>query len=124
LTEAARAAGKGRPPVVATRWCVLAESRREAIAALGPLRGMRVPGRGGSPDPAIYRETADSMDPDELLSSWAVAKDADELEGVYRPLIETLGADTIGICIASCDNSAALQLVSKEVLPRLRWVAR
>ena len=118
--SAAEASGRVNIPVVATRWCILAESAAEAVAALGPLRGLRVSGRGQSPDPSVYRRTADGISVEHLLSNWLVARDADDLVDAYRPLIDILGADTVGICIASLDAMDTLRLVASEVAPRLQ----
>jgi coenzyme F420-dependent glucose-6-phosphate dehydrogenase len=112
--------GRAGLPVLATRWCILAESDAEAVTALGPLRGLRVPGRGESPDPSVHRRTADGMPTEELLSSWLVARDADDLVDAYSPLINVLGADAVGICVASLDPLTTLRLVASDVAPRLR----
>ena len=116
----AEASGREGLPVVATRWCIHAESPAEAKAALGPLRGMRVPGRGRSPDPSSYRNAADALALESLLSDWVVARSSDDLVDVYRPLVDLLEADSVGICIASLDPASTMRLVAAEVLPRLR----
>jgi coenzyme F420-dependent glucose-6-phosphate dehydrogenase len=105
--RAAHEAGRQRLPVLATRWCVLAATHERATEALGPMRGLRVPGRGETPDPAVYRRAADSMATDELLSHWTITRGADELFAAYRPLVEVIGADWIGVCVASVDQEEA-----------------
>src|ERR1700761_3071735 len=62
--------------VLATRWTVLADGPSEAWEALSSLRGMRAPGRLEATDPAELRIRADEMDPQEVLSSYAVVADA------------------------------------------------
>ncbi|HVL99563.1 MAG TPA: TIGR03557 family F420-dependent LLM class oxidoreductase [Egibacteraceae bacterium] len=117
--EAARRRGAA-PRVLATRWCVLAADEEEAWRALAPLRGLRAPGRLEAVDPRMLRERADAMDREEILGQYAVARDADELVAVYRPLVERAGADTVAIQVASVDPLETVARVGAEVLPRLR----
>jgi coenzyme F420-dependent glucose-6-phosphate dehydrogenase len=116
---AAERLGRSKLPVVATKWCVVAGSTAEALEALGPMRGMRVPGRGTSPNPSFYRAVADAMDPADLLAQWTVVEDADGLVAAYTPLVESLGADVVGMNIASSEPQAAMRLLVNEVLPQL-----
>jgi coenzyme F420-dependent glucose-6-phosphate dehydrogenase len=120
--EAATAAGKDHL-VLATRWTVLAGSPDEAWQALSSMRGLRAPGRLEATDPAELREKADQMDRNEVLASYAVVADADALVEAYRPLVTDVGADIVSVQVMSADPYAAIQLIGKEVLPRLRGLA-
>ena len=110
----------GTGPVLATRWCVLAESDDEAWDALAPLRGLRVPGRDEVADPALLRERADRMPRHEVLGRFARARGFSELIEIYRPLVEDLRADYVSIQVASVNRMAALRIASSEVIPALR----
>jgi coenzyme F420-dependent glucose-6-phosphate dehydrogenase len=123
FTTAARARGAD-PLVVATRWCVLAETEDEAWRALAPLRGLRAPGREREIDPAVLRERADGLQRAEVLARFAVVGDAPDLVAAYRPLIEALGADVVSIQVATTRPAAAIDLVGSEVLPILRTLGQ
>jgi coenzyme F420-dependent glucose-6-phosphate dehydrogenase len=111
----------GRPGMVmATRWTVLAGNDSEAWEALGPMRGLRAPGRLEECDPAVLRARADAMGRDEILGRYTVVSDAAGLLKAYLPLVEEVEADVICIQVASCDPIAALRLLGSEVLPELR----
>lgn len=106
-------------PVLATRWCVLAGSEEEAWEALGPLRGMRVPGRGQAVDPEILRRRADALGREEVLGQYTIVRDAGDLVAAYLPLVEDLEADYVAIQVATVDPRGAIQLVGAEVIPAL-----
>lgn len=119
--EAARHSGRpSTPTVLATRWCVLASHDDEAWTALASMRGLRAPGRLEAVDPAVLRERADSMEPQEILSQYARAASAEELIEVYRPLVQEIGADYVSIQVASVDPERTIKIVGQEVLPALR----
>jgi coenzyme F420-dependent glucose-6-phosphate dehydrogenase len=117
----AASASPGR--ILATRWAVLAEDDAAAWRALSSMRGLRAPGRLEVSDPAILRERADAMDRNEILGKYAVARDADELVAIYRPLLNDVGADYVSIQVAAEDPMAAIAMVGERVLPRLRHEA-
>jgi coenzyme F420-dependent glucose-6-phosphate dehydrogenase len=106
--------------VLATRWVVFGEDEDEAWRALGPMRGLRVPDRGGITDPRTLREWADGMSHAELLASFPVARDCDGIVSAYRPLVDELGADYVSIQIACCDPDVVIRRTGEEVLPMLR----
>ena len=120
--KAATEAGKEHL-VLATRWTVLAGSPDEAWESLMSMRGLRAPGRLEATDPAELRAKADEMDPDDVLSSYTVVPDADGLVQAYHPLVTDVGADIVSIQVMSPDPFAAIGLIGKEVLPRLRALA-
>jgi coenzyme F420-dependent glucose-6-phosphate dehydrogenase len=117
--QAATEAGKEHL-VLATRWTVLAADPVEAWEALSSMRGLRAPGRLEATDPAELRARADEMDRDEVLSSYTVVPDAAGLVEAYRPLVTEVGADLVSIQVMSADPFATIELIGKEVLPRLR----
>jgi coenzyme F420-dependent glucose-6-phosphate dehydrogenase len=119
---AATSAGKEHL-VLATRWTVLADGPDNAWQALSSMRGLRAPGRLEATDPAELRMRADEMDRNEVLASYAVVPDADGLVSAYRPLVTDVGADIVSIQVLSADPFATIELVGKEVLPRLRELA-
>ena len=119
----AAAARGAATTVMATRWCVLAADDDEAWEALAALRGLRAPGRLEEVDPMLLRQRADAMDRAEVLASYAVARDLDELTALYRPLITEVGADYVAIQVASVDPEATIAGVGREVLPGLRALA-
>jgi coenzyme F420-dependent glucose-6-phosphate dehydrogenase len=106
--------------VLATRWTVLADGPDEAWQALSSMRGLRAPGRLEATDPTELREKADQMDRNEVLASYAVVADADAIVDAYQPLVTDVGADLVSIQVMSADPFATIQLIGKEVLPRLR----
>jgi coenzyme F420-dependent glucose-6-phosphate dehydrogenase len=109
--------------VLATRWTILATDPDEAWRALSPLRGQRVPGRLEATDPAELRAKADQMDHAEVLASYTVVPDTDALVDSYRPLVTDVGADIVSIQVMCTDPLAAIEMIGKEVLPRLRAAA-
>jgi len=120
--KAATEAGKEHQ-VLATRWTVLANGPEQAWESLMSMRGLRAPGRLEATDPAELRAKADEMDPDDVLSSYTVAPDAEGLLNASRPLVTDVGADIVSIQVMSPDPMACIELIGKEVLPRLRELA-
>jgi coenzyme F420-dependent glucose-6-phosphate dehydrogenase len=120
--KAATEAGKEHL-VLATRWTVLADGPDEAWRALSSMRGLRAPGRLKATDPQELRIKADQMNPDDVLSSYTVIPDAQGLINAYQPLVTDVGADIVSIQVMSADPMATIELIGKEVLPRLRELA-
>src|ERR1700678_121002 len=120
--KAATEAGKEHL-VLATRWTVLAGSPDEAWQALMSMRGLRAPGRLEATDPAELRARADEMEPDDVLNSYTVVPDAEGLVDAYHPLVTDVGADIVSIQVMSADPLATIELIGKEVLPKLRSLA-
>ncbi|HVT69342.1 MAG TPA: TIGR03557 family F420-dependent LLM class oxidoreductase [Trebonia sp.] len=120
--KAATEAGKEHL-VLATRWTVLADGPDQAWQALSSMRGLRAPGRLEATDPQELRIKADEMDHDEVLSSYTVVPDAEGLVSAYHPLVTDVGADIVSIQVMSPDPMATIELIGKEVLPRLRELA-
>jgi coenzyme F420-dependent glucose-6-phosphate dehydrogenase len=120
--KAATAAGKAQQ-VLATRWTVLADGPDQAWTALSSMRGLRAPGRLEATDPMELRVKADEMDRGEVLSSYTVAADAQGLIDAYHPLVTDVGADIVSIQVLSADPMAAIEMIGKQVLPKLRELA-
>jgi coenzyme F420-dependent glucose-6-phosphate dehydrogenase len=116
----ADARGLVDPPVIATRWVVLASDEDEAWRALGSMRGLRAPGRDSVTDPAVLRERADAMDRAEILGKYTVVDGPDAVVEAYRPLVTDVGARYVSIQVASLDPDAAIRMLARDVLPRLR----
>ena len=118
--EAAAARGHLDPLILATRWTVLAGNATEAWSALGPMRGLRAPGRLEVTDPMVLRQRADEMDRDEVLGSYTVVSTADDLVEAYRPIVEQIDPQMVSIQVASTDPMRTIEMIGSDVLPRLR----
>lgn len=117
--EAAEAAGKADPRILASRWSVLAQSQDEAWEALGAWRGLRAPGRLQAVDPMELRTKADEMDRDEILSRYSIVRGPEDYVETYKPLVE-FGAEVVTIQTTSLDQESTLAMLGSEVLPELR----
>ena len=118
--QAAAAAGRPAPTVVATRWVIAARDAEEAWQALLPWRGLRAPGRLEAVDPEDLRRRADEMPRAEVVGRYTVAAGAAPLLAAYRPLVEEIGADIVTLQVASLRQEETIALLGAEVLPRLR----
>ncbi len=118
--SAAAAAGRSEPPILATRWSVLAGDETEAWEALLSWRGLRAPGRLQAVDPQELRIKADELPRSEVLGRYSVVGGPDELVETYLPLVTEVHADTVAIQITSLDQEATIRMLGSEVLPRLR----
>lgn len=120
LREAAKNAGNPDPTILATRWSLFAADEDEAWQALYSWRGLRAPGRLEAVDPKELREKADAMPREEVLSRYSLVNSVDEIVEIYRPLVDDLGADIVTFQMASLDQPALIEMLGKEVVPRLR----
>jgi coenzyme F420-dependent glucose-6-phosphate dehydrogenase len=118
--EAAAAAGRPDPKVLATRWSIKADNEDEAWEALFSWRGLRAPGRLEAVDPQTLRERADELPREEVLGRYTLVSNADDIVATYLPLVEELHADIVTIQMVSLDQEALIGLLGAEVLPRLR----
>lgn len=118
--EAARAAGRPAPKILATRWAIKAENDEEAWEALYPWRGLRAPGRLDAVDPMDLRMRADEMPREEILGRYSLVSNAGDIIETYRPLVSDLKADVVTIQMASVDQPALIEMLGSEVLPQLR----
>ncbi len=120
LREAAAAAGKPDPAVLATRWSLHARDLDEAWDALYSWRGLRAPGRLDAVDPQELRERADELPREEVLGRYSLNYTADQIVETYRPLVEDLHADIVTFQMASLDQEGLIRLLGDEVLPAMR----
>lgn len=118
--EAALAAGRPAPKILATRWAIKAENDEEAWEALYPWRGLRAPGRLDAVDPMDLRIRADEMPREEILGRYSLVSSAEDIIETYRPLVTDLKADVVTIQMASLDQPALIEMLGSEVLPQLR----
>ena len=121
--QAAAAAGRPSPTLVATRWVIAAAGEEEAWQALLPWRGLRAPGRLEAVDPEDLRRRADEMPRSEVLGRYTIAPDADSVVAAYRPLVEQVGADVVVLQVASLHQEDTIATLGAEVLPRLRGLS-
>ena len=91
--------------------------------ALSAMRGLRAPGRLEAAEPGGIGYRADEMDRSEVLGSYSVVPDAAGLIGAYRPLATDVGANIVSFQVMSRDPMATIELIGKQVLPRLRAAA-
>jgi len=117
--EAAEAAGKPDPKILASRWSVLAQSQAEAWEALGAWRGLRAPGRLEAVDPMELRTKADEMDQEEILSRYSIVRGPQDYIETYTPLVG-FGAEVVTIQTTSLDQESTIAMLGAEVLPELR----
>lgn len=120
LRSAASEAGRPDPTVLATRWSLFASDEDEAWQALYPWRGLRAPGRLEAVDPQELRERADELPREEVLGRYSIVDTVEGIVNTYRPLVDDVSADIVTFQMASLDQPALIELIGKEVLPRLR----
>lgn len=121
--EAAAAAGRPAPKILASRWSIKASSDDEAWEALYSWRGLRAPGRLEAVDPQTLRERADELPREEVLGRYSLVTSSAEIVETYRPLVSELGADIVTIQMASLDQEGLIDQLGSEVLPELRKLA-
>ena len=118
--EAAEAAGRPAPRILATRWSLQASNEDEAWEALHSWRGLRAPGRLEAVDPMELRTKADALPREEVLGRYSLVSTADDIVETYLPLVTEVGADIVTFQMASLDQEGLIELLGAEVLPRLR----
>ena len=121
--QAAEAAGRPAPKLLATRWSIKADNDDQAWDALYAWRGLRAPGRLEAVDPQTLRERADQLPRNEVLGRYTLVSSADDIIEAYKPLITDLDADIITFQMASLDQEGLIELLGAEVLPQLRAMA-
>ena len=121
--EAAIAAERPEPRILASRWSIFAADHDEAWHALGAWRGLRAPGRLEAVDPADLRYRADDMDRGEILGRYSIVSSPEDYVATYLPLLSGIGAEVVTIQTTSLDQEATIGMLGREVLPELRKVA-
>ncbi|MDA2970240.1 MAG: TIGR03557 family F420-dependent LLM class oxidoreductase [Actinomycetota bacterium] len=102
------------------RWTMFAESDEDAWTALRSWRGLRAPNRLNELDPEALRIEADSFPKEEIMSKFSRASSVDELVNIYKPLVKEFNSEIITIQISSINQEETIQLLGKELLPRLK----
>jgi coenzyme F420-dependent glucose-6-phosphate dehydrogenase len=116
----AKSVSKPNFRIVANHWTIFADNKDSAWEAIKPWRGLRAPNRLESTNPAELEAAADKMDRDDIIKQYDLVGSTDEFFNAYKPLITVLGADSIGIQTSSTDQIATIELMGREVLPKLR----
>lgn len=122
--QAAAEAKRPTPKVMASRWTILAKDDEEAWKALYSWRGLRAPGRLEAVDPQDLRERADELPRQDILGRYSQCRNAEDIIEVYRPLVETIGADFVTLQMAAVDQERLIAMLGSEVLPELRKMAK
>ena len=120
---AAADAGRKPPRILATRWSIHAHDDDEAWEALLAWRGLRAPGRLEAVDPLVLRERADRMPRREVLDRYSRVESADDFVATYLPLLTDINADVVTIQTTSLKQEATIEMLGRDVLPRLRAAA-
>jgi G6PDH family F420-dependent oxidoreductase len=121
--DAAQAAGRSAPGILASRWSIMAADEDDAWQALTAWRGLRAPGRLDAVDPAELRARADDMSRDEILGRYSRVGGADDYVATYLPLVTEIEADIVTIQTTSLDQESTIRMLGRDVLPRLRAAA-
>ena len=120
---AAAEANRPVPRILATRWSIFANNDDEAWEALQAWRGLRAPGRLEAVDPLDLRKRADEMPRHEILGNYTIVSSADEYVDTYLPLVTEVGAEVVTIQTTSLNQPATIEMLGRDVLPRLRAAA-
>ena len=68
----------------------------------------------------VLRETADSLDREDLMSKFSRAGTVDELMDIYKPLVDDFESEIVTIQISSINQEKTIELLGKELLPKLK----
>jgi coenzyme F420-dependent glucose-6-phosphate dehydrogenase len=120
INPAKETAGEKPFTVVANRWSVYGQNDDDAWEALKAQRGLRAPSRATAADPRVLQHEADELPREDILSRYSRVASADDYIHVYSPLITDLNADIIGIQTTSTDIPATIEMLGRDVLPKLR----
>ena len=112
--------GKTNLRVHTYRWTMFADNDEDAWESLKSWRGLRAPNRLQELDPMVLRETADSLGREEIMSKFSRAGNIEELIDIYKPLVDDFESEIVTIQISSIDQPKTIELLGKELLPRLK----
>ena len=112
--------GNSKLRVHTYRWTMFADNDEDAWESLKSWRGLRAPNRLQELDPMVLRETADSLDREELMSKFSRAGTVDELMDIYKPLVDDFESEIVTIQISSINQEKTIELLGKELLPKLK----
>lgn len=119
----AQAAAKDKKLILAaTHWSVYASNEEEAWLALKPWRGLRAPSRAEAIDPEELQREADQLKQSDILMRYHMSRSPQDLISAYLPLVRDLHADIIGFQCTSVDQVGLIELIGREVLPKLRAI--
>lgn len=113
-------ADKDNFQLIANRWTVFGKDEDEAWQALQAQRGLRAPSRNTATNPMVLQHEADELPRDDILNRYTRVASADDYVAAYSPLVSELGADVVGIQTTSTDILATIELLGRDVLPKLR----
>jgi coenzyme F420-dependent glucose-6-phosphate dehydrogenase len=114
--------GKKSFPIIASRWTIYAGNADEAWHSLQAWRGLRAPSRDTATDPEQLQMEADALSKEDILSRYAIVKNAQEYIEQYKPLIATIGADIVVIQTTGSDQQDIIEFLGKEVVPVLKKI--
>ena len=112
--------GKTNLRVHTYRWTMFADNDEDAWESLKSWRGLRAPNRLQELDPMVLRETADSLGREEIMSKFSRAVNLVVLIDIYKPLVNDFESEIVTIQISSIDQPKTIELLGKELLPRLK----
>ena len=112
--------GKTNLRVHTYRWTMFADNDEDAWESLKSWRGLRAPNRLQELDPMVLRETADSLGREEIMSKFSRAGNIEELIDIYKPLVDDFESEIVTIQISSIDQPKTIELLGKELLPKLK----
>ena len=112
--------GKTNLRVHTYRWTMFADNDEDAWESLKSWRGLRAPNRLQELDPMVLRETADSLGREEIMSKFSRAGNIEELINIYKPLVDDFESEIVTIQISSIDQPKTIELLGKELLPKLK----
>jgi coenzyme F420-dependent glucose-6-phosphate dehydrogenase len=104
----------------ASRWVVFAQNEDEAWNSMLAWRGLRAPSKLTATDPEQLQNEADNMPRSEILSHYTIVSSAEGYVKAYQPLVKELNADIVAIQTTGPDQEKIIELLGKEVLPKLR----
>ncbi len=106
--------------LIATSWAVFASNDSDAWKALKPWRGLRAPHRDSLTNPIDLQNEADTISQEIIMKQYNQLRTTDDIISCYKPLIDELKAETICFQITSLNQANTIELIGKEVLPKLR----
>lgn len=120
IKPAKEKAGEKNFMTSSSRWTVYAQNNDEAWEALLAWRGLRAPSRSTATDPEELQKEADSLPKEEILSHYTMVTSPQDYIDAYTPLIKELSADIVGIQTTSLDQEKLIQMLGKDVIPKLK----
>lgn len=121
IIHPAKEKAKDKPFLItASRWTVFAKNEDEAWNSMLAWRGLRAPGKLTATDPEQLQYEADNLPRSEVLSHYTMVSSSEEYIQAYQPLVKEIKADIVTIQTTGSDQEEIIELLGKEVLPKLR----